>query len=150
MKINSSHLLHIGNLKLFHSLHDFFLQIIFYFAGDFGTDTVKSSPKSSLVFDETIQLTPYATVSVFRCPVPVCSKPCVTLRAFRMHAKCVHKDNSNIEPLIQEATANFICKVRGTYRRRVVQSYSCALEMPYQRSLSSSFEVFPESRTWNM
>ena len=115
MNINSSHLLHIGNLKLFHSLHDFVLQIIFYFAGDFGTDTVKSSPKSSLVFDETIQLTPYATVSVFRCPVPVCSKPCVTLRAFRMHAKCVHKDNSNIEPLIQEATANFICKVRGMY-----------------------------------
>ena len=32
-----------------------------------------------------------------------------------MHAKCVHKDNSNIEPLIEEAKANFICKVRGKY-----------------------------------
>ena len=66
------------------------------------------------MFDETIQLTPYATVSVFRCPDTVCAKPCVTLRAFRMHAKCVHKGNSDIEPLIEEAKANFICKVRGT------------------------------------
>ena len=146
MNINSSHLSHI--IWNYFILYIIFLQIIFYFSGDFGTDTVKSSPKSSLVFDETIQLTPYATVSVFRCPVPVCSKPCVTLRAFRMHAKCVHKDNSNIEPLIQEATANFICKVRGTYSRTVV--YIVAKSYTWNALSKKLKLIFLESRTWNI
>ena len=69
--------------------------------------------KCGLVFDESIQLTPYATVSVFKCPDPLCAKPCVTLRAYRMHAKCVHKSNAQLEPIMEEAKANFICKVRG-------------------------------------
>ena len=69
--------------------------------------------KGGLVFDESIQLTPYATVSIFKCPDLMCAKPCVTLRAFRMHAKCVHKDSNTFEPILEEAKANFICKVRG-------------------------------------
>ena len=69
--------------------------------------------KGGLVFDDAIQLTPYATVSVFKCPDPMCSKPCVTLRAYRMHAKCVHKGSSDLEPLCEVVKANFICKVRG-------------------------------------
>jgi hypothetical protein len=63
-----------------------------------------------LVFDESIQLTPYATVTVYRCPDRMCGKPCVTLRAFKMHAKCVHK-GIELTPFVQEAKANFICKV---------------------------------------
>jgi hypothetical protein len=62
------------------------------------------------VFDESIQLTPYATVTVYRCPDRMCAKPCVTLRAFKMHAKCVHK-GMELTPIVQEAKANFICKV---------------------------------------
>ena len=50
-------------------------------------------------------------VSVFKCPDPLCAKPCVTLRAFRMHAKCVH--DTHLDPILEEAKANFICKVRG-------------------------------------
>ena len=65
-----------------------------------------------LVFDESIQLTHYATVTVYRCPDRMCGKPCVTLRAFKMHAKCVHK-GIELTPVIQEAKANFICKVRN-------------------------------------
>ena len=68
--------------------------------------------KGGLVFDESIQLTANATVSVFKCPDPMCSKPCVTLRAYRMHAKCVHK-GSDSEPLLEVVKANYICKVRG-------------------------------------
>ena len=45
-----------------------------------------------------------------RCPDRMCSKPCVTLRAFKMHAKCVHK-GMDLMPEIAEAKANFICKV---------------------------------------
>ena len=30
-----------------------------------------------------------------------------------MHAKCIHKDKNEFDPLIEEMTANFICKVRG-------------------------------------
>ncbi len=40
----------------------------------------------------------------------MCAKPCVTLRAFKMHAKCVHK-GMELTPIVQEAKANFICKV---------------------------------------
>ena len=54
----------------------------------------------------------YATVTVYRCPDRMCGKPCVTLRAFKMHAKCVHK-GIELTPVIQEAKANFICKVRN-------------------------------------
>ena len=52
-------------------------------------------------------------LSVFKCPDPLCGKPCVTLRAFRMHAKCVHDPSTQIDPILEEAKANFICKVRG-------------------------------------
>lgn len=72
-----------------------------------------NNAKGNLVFDDSIQLTPYATVSVFKCPETMCSKPCVTLRAFKMHAKCVHKENSDLEPIFEEVKANYICKVRG-------------------------------------
>lgn len=74
--------------------------------------TVARVPQKGLVFDDSIQLTPYATVTVFRCPDRMCAKPCVTLRAFKMHAKCVHK-GLEINPVMEEAKANFICKVRG-------------------------------------
>ena len=47
-----------------------------------------------------------------RCPDRMCSKPCVTLRAFKMHAKCVHK-GVELTPNVQEAKANFICKVNN-------------------------------------
>ena len=52
-------------------------------------------------------------MSVFKCPDPLCGKPCVTLRAFRMHAKCVHDPATQLDPILEEAKANFICKVRG-------------------------------------
>ena len=30
-----------------------------------------------------------------------------------MHAKCVHKTSAQLDPIMEEAKANFICKVRG-------------------------------------
>jgi hypothetical protein len=52
-------------------------------------------------------------ISIFRCPDQMCAKPCVTLRAFRMHAKCLHKGTLALNPILEEAKANYICKVRG-------------------------------------
>lgn len=78
--------------------------------GTIGGEQAPRPINKGLVFDESIQLTPYAKVTVYRCPDRMCGKPCVTLRAFKMHAKCVHK-GSDLTPHIQEATANFICKV---------------------------------------
>ena len=81
---------------------------------EISRDTMSDQPSrptnKGLVFDESIQLTPYATVTVYRCPDRMCGKPCVTLRAFKMHAKCVHK-GIELTPVVQEAKANFICKV---------------------------------------
>ena len=82
-------------------------------SSDEPIDKSNTAFKGSLVFDDAIQLTPNATVSVFKCPDLNCSKPCVTLRAFRMHAKCMHKENSDLDPILEEVKANFICKVRG-------------------------------------
>ena len=84
-----------------------------------GEDQVVQSKPSTkgLVMDESISLQPDAMVQVYRCPIDGCNKPCVTLRAFKMHAKCVHK-GTEMEPVLQEAKANFICKVSKVYYSR--------------------------------
>ncbi|QQP35617.1 Uncharacterized protein FKW44_023892 [Caligus rogercresseyi] len=52
-------------------------------------------------------------VSVFSCPITSCSKVgCITLRAYKMHAKCVHK-SPNLTPIVKNMEAKYICQVRG-------------------------------------
>ncbi len=77
-----------------------------------------------LVFDDTIQLSPYATVTVYRCQEENCLKPCVTLRAYKMHAKCVHK-STDLAPLVMEVKANFICKVDDINLAEIILVRSC-------------------------
>jgi len=82
--------------------------------------SAKPSSKG-LVYDESVHLLPDATVQVYKCPEANCAKPCVTLRAFKMHAKCLHK-STELEPLVQDVKANFICKVRGCGKLFVEES----------------------------
>ena len=64
---------------------------------DATTGANKPSSGKDLVMDETVTLQPDATLQVFSCPDASCAKPCVTFRAFKMHAKCVHK-STDMEP----------------------------------------------------
>ena len=76
-----------------------------------------SAGTKGLVIDHSVTLAPGAKVPVFRCPVATCLKPCVTLRAFKMHAKCVHKgaDQDKLQPTNEEIYAQCICKVTLPY-----------------------------------
>ena len=77
-----------------------------------------------LVIDESVALTPGATVQVYRCPVATCTKPCVTLRAFKMHAKCVHKNSDTLQPTQELTLANFICKVQFYCHHNFIDYYT--------------------------
>nr|XP_040577895.1 PR domain zinc finger protein 15-like [Lepeophtheirus salmonis] len=69
--------------------------------------------KVTLVYDPSLTIKPGDHVSVFVCPIQTCSKVgCITLRAYKMHAKCVHK-SPNLTPIVKNLEAKFICQVRG-------------------------------------
>ena len=88
-------------------------------AGGGGTPgAAKDIKGKGLVIDDSVKLTPGATVQVYRCPIVACNKPCVTLRAFKMHAKCVHKtcDQDSLQPIMEDTEAHYICKVHSKGR----------------------------------
>ena len=79
-----------------------------------GIDTSShSGHRAQLVYDNDIQLRVGDKVEVFCCPIGNCVKSgCITLRAFKMHAKCVHKQ-IDLKPVVKQLDAKFICRVRG-------------------------------------
>ena len=112
--------------------------------------TVKSEPATKgLVIDESVTLTPGATVQVYRCPVATCTKPCVTLRAFKMHAKCVHKNCEGLQPTQELTTANFICKV--TKKNRQIATNVLANKVPIASwSVTNLSYALAGQRVWQV